>query len=80
MHCSQCDVFPCKLIKNLDKSYRQRYRTGLIRNGERLREIGIEQHLAEEQQRWACAQCGGVICIHDHFCSECGTQMDLSLL
>jgi hypothetical protein len=79
-HCSQCCEFPCKLIKNLDKSYRQRYQTSLIKNSEHLREYGVDQYLLTEHQRWTCAQCGGVICIHDHLCSECGAEMDLSLL
>ena len=79
-HCAQCIDFPCQLVKNLDRSYRQRYGTSLIKNGERLREIGTEQYLLEEKQRWTCNQCGGVICIHDHICSDCGAEMDLSLL
>ncbi|MBI9050810.1 MAG: DUF3795 domain-containing protein [Anaerolineaceae bacterium] len=79
-HCAQCDDFPCLLVKRLDKSYRQRYQTSLIENGKRLREVGFAQHLLNEQQRWQCSECGGVICIHDHLCSNCGVEMDLSLL
>jgi hypothetical protein len=26
----------------------------------------------EEKEEWACPRCGGVICLHDRACSECG--------
>ena len=79
-HCAQCEDFPCRLVKSLDKSYRQRYGTSLLRNAEHLQEIGTEKYLQEEKQRWTCRECGGVVCIHDHLCSDCGQEMDLTLL
>ena len=70
--CSQCASFPCKTIKQLDKSYRQRYQVSLIDNALRLQALGTDSFLFEERAKWLCAECGGVISLHDRFCSECG--------
>lgn len=70
--CVDCASFPCEKIKHIDKRYRLRYRQSLIDNAVRLRTIGPELYLREERQRWLCADCGGVISLHDWACSECG--------
>jgi hypothetical protein len=70
--CADCPKFPCTLIKRMDKSYQQRYHVSLIANGLRLKAIGIEAYQAEENARWTCKVCGGVISQHDGFCSACG--------
>ena len=31
--------------------------------------------LLEEKEKWTCAQCGGVISLHDRACSECGDEL-----
>ena len=73
--CFECSTFPCATIKRLDKSYRQRYQVSLIENGIRIKTVGAEQHLLEEKEKWTCAQCRGVISLHDRACSECGNEM-----
>jgi hypothetical protein len=70
--CSACSSFPCAIIKRMDKSYRQRYQVSLIESAIRQKAIGAEQYLSEERQKWICADCGGVISLHDRVCSECG--------
>lgn len=70
-YCFECSVFPCAIIKRLDQSYRQRYQTSLIENSERMKSIGIEKHLIEEKEKWTCTHCGGMISLHDAYCSEC---------
>lgn len=73
--CYACSAFPCARMKRLDKSYRQRYRVSLVENAKRLESIGAEPYLAEEQVRWACTACGGIISLHDRICSECGKKI-----
>jgi hypothetical protein len=72
--CFDCTSFPCVTIKRLDKSYRQRYRVSLIANAIRLKTVGAQQYLGEEREKWTCAECGGVISLHDRACSECGKE------
>ena len=70
-YCFECRSFPCASIKRLDKSYRQRYQVSLIENGLRIKTVGTDRHAREEQLKWTCTQCGGVISLHDGYCSEC---------
>ncbi len=71
LHCYQCDNLPCKLLKNLDKSYRKRYQTSLVENCLYVREHGISRFMAQEREKWTCAKCGGLFSLHDGTCSEC---------
>lgn len=71
-YCYECDDFPCKRIRDLDKSYRKRYGTSLIEQSLFVKENGIEVFMEKEQKRYTCAACGGVISLHDQVCSECG--------
>lgn len=73
-HCFSCGEFPCERIKPLDKNYRRRYGTSLIEFGRRANEIGVEDFLGKEMQRYAC-DCGGVISLHDSTCSRCGRHV-----
>jgi len=70
-YCYQCDQFPCKLIKNLDKSYRTRYDVSLVENSKTIREKGIDVFLEEEKQKWTCDKCINIISLHDKICSGC---------
>ena len=72
--CFSCLTFPCAIIRRLDKSYRQRYQVSLIDNSVRLKTVGAERYLSEEREKWMCADCGGVVSLHDQVCSECGKE------
>lgn len=69
-YCFLCETFPCKLIKNLERSYRTRYVESLVLNSSSVRDKGIEAFLEGERIKWTCS-CGGVISLHDAACSEC---------
>ena len=73
--CFECSAFPCTIIKRIDKRYRLRYQVNLIQNGLQIKTLGVETFLDEEKKKWACPQCGGVICMHDRICSVCGLEM-----
>lgn len=70
--CFDCPSFPCVIIKRLDRSYRQRYQVSLIDGAVLLKSIGAKQYLLNEKAKWSCADCGGVVSLHDRVCSECG--------
>jgi predicted amidophosphoribosyltransferase len=44
-------------------------------NAVRIRAIGIDRFLGEEREKWTCAECGGVISLHERACSECGKEL-----
>ena len=73
-YCYECLYFPCKLIKNLEKSYSKRYNTSLIENSKKVQNDGIYLFLKNEQEKWICKSCSGVISLHDAECSNCKTK------
>jgi hypothetical protein len=72
--CFACDGFACARLKQLDKRYRTRYGMSMIDNLEQIRAAGLRQFLHDETQRWRCAGCGEIICVHKERCVSCGAQ------
>jgi len=74
VHCFKCADFPCKLMKNLEKSYIKRYNASLVENGKIADEKGVSAFLEQDRQKWTCSKCGGAFSLHDGACSECGNN------
>ena len=72
VHCFECSDFPCKLIKNLEKSYNKRYDASLVEHSLAAKEKGIAVFLEQDRKKWTCSKCGGAYSLHDRVCSECG--------
>lgn len=70
--CFECDDFPCKQVKSLDKRYRTKYNMSEIENLKYIKEFGIEKFVEKEKTKWSCKKCGGIICVHKKICSRCG--------
>lgn len=73
--CYDCEVFPCLRIKQLDKRYRTKYKTGFIDNLMMIKEKGIESFLDFESKRRTCPDCGSVLCVHRPKCLACGYEI-----
>lgn len=69
-YCFECNEFPCKFIKNLEKSYKIRYSISLIENSMVVKQEGLEAFMKRQQYDYKC-DCGGIISLHDAECSEC---------
>ena len=69
--CYTCSSYPCARLKRLDKRYRTKYHMSMIENLDYIKNKGLKAFLSNEQKRWTCPNCGGVICIHHHQCSTC---------
>ena len=72
--CYECQKYPCRRLKQLDKRYRTRYAMSMLENLENIKETGLDAFLEREQERWRCRNCGGVICVHRGYCWECGEK------
>lgn len=70
--CYDCDTFPCKRLKALDKRYRTKYRMSMLENLGLIRDRGMDYFLRFESDRWTCKECGGVVCVHSGKCISCG--------
>lgn len=70
--CYSCPKYPCARLKHLDKRYRTKYGMSMIENLANIKKQGLKRFVKEEEKRWACPKCGGVICVHRWFCVDCG--------
>lgn len=69
--CYECEDFPCKRLKALDKRYRTKYNMSMIENLECIKKNGMEQFLQKEERKWRCSKCGDIICCHNALCLNC---------
>lgn len=74
-YCFECKEYPCKFIKNLEKSYNKRYQTSLMDNSIFVKKYGLDQFMEQQKIKYTCSKCGGIISIHDGECSECQEKM-----
>ena len=52
--CFDCEEFPCKRLKNLDKRYRLKYHMSMIENLINLKKAGIDRFVENEKEKWTC--------------------------
>lgn len=73
--CYECDKYPCRRLKELDKRYKTKYNMSMIENLDYISQFGIEEFLQREEVRWACKKCGNIVCVHHFICNNCKTQI-----
>lgn len=69
--CYDCEKYPCRRLKQLDKRYRNKYYMSMIENLELIRNIGLDRFVERENKRWICSSCGAILCVHRDFCINC---------
>ena len=70
--------FPCARLRQLDKRYRTKYGMSMTENLLRIQEIGLEAFVAAEKLKWACPECGSLLCVHLPDCGVCGRSRNPS--
>jgi hypothetical protein len=71
--CSYCEELPCYRITyliNMDGGYL--HRKEYLPNLEKIREMGVEEWVKYEEERWRCPQCGLPMSWYDAECAGCG--------
>lgn len=76
-YCYECPEYPCKPIRNLEKSYHIRYNTSLIGNSKFAKEKGLKAFMEYQKEKFTCSTCGGIISLHDSECSECKVKQKI---
>ena len=71
-YCYQCSDFPCASLEHIGKRYRAHFRMSIIENLECIGENGIRQFLQEQDKKWQCPECEGVIYCHNGVCFDGG--------
>ena len=69
--CFECGKYPCARLKQLDKRYRTKYNMSMLDNLEFIRDNGVDAFIAQQEAKYKCPKCGGVICVHDKKCYHC---------
>jgi hypothetical protein len=69
--CYECNDFPCEPLKHLDTRYRMLFKTSFIENLQCIEKKGIRQFLDEQEKKWRCPTCGGLLCCHNGLCFHC---------
>ncbi len=72
--CYECADFPCEQLAQLDTRYSTLFHMSLLENLASIKKNGMEQFLKDEEEKWRCPTCGGVICCHNGLCFECDTD------
>lgn len=75
--CYKCKKFPCRRIKDLDKRYISKYGESPIQNLKTINEIGINEFIMQEKEKWKCSVCGHLLCVHRGVCLICGANNHL---
>lgn len=70
-YCYECSDFPCSHLEKMDKGYRERYNMSMIENLEYIRDNGMIDFLKQQEKKYKCPECGGVICVHNRICYSC---------
>ena len=70
--CYACDRFPCKRLKQLDARYRKNYGMSMIQNLQDIAQMGLAEFVKQEEAKWACPNCGQLLCVHRNQCQHCG--------
>lgn len=70
-YCNECEQYPCKQLSALDKRYRTKYRMSMISNLARIKEVGEDAFVVEQQEKYACPVCGKPRTVHNNYCIYC---------
>jgi len=70
-YCFECQYFPCETLTTIDSTYREKYGLNLIENLKYIKNNGMDDFLKNEQQKWRCPTCNGVISVHTKRCYTC---------
>jgi len=78
--CYECEKFPCQNLKKIDAYYQKKYYVNMIKNLNKIEDIGVEKWLKEQEELYTCPNCSGEICIHDAECYDCGNKINPNII
>lgn len=70
--CFECTDFPCQRLVAFSKT--RPHRTLGLKNLQRLKHMGIEEWLRQQEKRWTCSRCGKKLHWYAEKCPGCGTE------
>jgi len=73
--CAFCEAFPCEQITRFSQEEWEHHQV-VLDNLYRIKEIGIDAWVEEQQQHWQCSACGTRAIWYQRQCSKCGARLD----
>jgi hypothetical protein len=70
--CSDCEELPCYRITNLINMGNYLHRKEYLPNLKKIREMGVQEWVKKEEERWRCPQCRLPLSWYDAACPSCG--------
>ena len=70
--CTDCEELPCYRINNLINMGRYLHRKEYLPNLEKIREMGVQEWVKYEEERWRCPECHLPMRWYDAKCTGCG--------
>lgn len=70
--CSECEELPCNRITDLINMGGYLHRKEYLPNLKKMSEMGIQQWVQYEEERWRCPRCGLPMSWYDAGCVKCG--------
>jgi hypothetical protein len=49
----------------------------MIENLKYIRDNGIDDFLKQQEKKYKCPECAGLICVHNGKCYSCGKQISM---
>jgi hypothetical protein len=77
--CYECNDFPCANLNKLNQRHIHEDNVNLIDNLLRIKTIGVERWLEEQEDKFRCPRCGGNTCAIDGECYDCGYKTGKSI-
>jgi len=70
--CSDCEELPCTHVTSLINMGGYPHRNEYLPNLAKIREMGVQEWVKYEEERWRCPQCGLPMSWYDTKCVKCG--------
>lgn len=77
--CSECNHLPCYRITNLINQGAYPHRDEYLPNLAKIHEMGVQEWVIYEAERWGCPQCRGAISWYDTQCTGCNAPRSKSV-
>jgi hypothetical protein len=70
--CTNCKELPCYRVTNLINMGRYLHRDEYLPNLKKIRELGAQEWVKKEEERWRCPKCSLPMSWYDAECIRCG--------
>jgi hypothetical protein len=75
-YCYECDSYPCKRMKSLQKRYDTKYNVNIFTNQQLIKDQGIHALVRSDNLKWKCHECSGLLCMHREYCLNCKQKIN----